>query len=82
MGVEMVEMRPMLLYGKTSDHAMLLIELIASKRGNKPFKLYNSWLRNHTFNEMFKKKWETEIVGSPLFRLFHKIKMVKEGTRS
>lgn len=57
---------PILNYGYTSDHAILLIELVELEKECKPFRFYTSWLSIESFNDMFLSSWETIIMGSPL----------------
>lgn len=41
--------KPTLLHGTTSDHAVLLIELVVVERGKNPFKMYNSYIWEEGF---------------------------------
>lgn len=50
-----LQIHPTLLFGNSSDHASLLMEFFEVKKGSKPFKYYNSWLRQELFNNVFKK---------------------------
>lgn len=71
------QVQPTLLFGNTSDHAAMYLELIVAEHGSKPFKFYNSWTRDHAFNDVFADSWVAAVKGRPLFRLHRKMKMVK-----
>lgn len=73
------QVRPTLLMENSRDHAALFIELLAVERSTKPFKFYNSWLRQASFNRTFIKARSTPIDGSSLFALQQKIKAVDNG---
>lgn len=71
------QMCPHLLFGNTSDHAVIQIDLINVESGCKPFCGFNSWIRILTFNEIFRKAWLTRVEGTPLYWLQQKIRITK-----
>lgn len=81
MGEKMAQIRPRLLHSSIRDHTILYIELLPPIKGNNPFRLFNSWLREWDFNDLYSNVWRTEIEGTPLFRVFRKIKIVREVAR-
>lgn len=72
-------MRPMLIYGTTSDHAGLHIQLTTTEKETTPFKFFNSWLRNDKFNELFAEAWNKIMEGSPIYILQRKIEAVRKA---
>lgn len=68
------QVHPRLLFGNSSDHAVKYIELLASEKGPKPFKFYNSLPWDPNFNDIFISTWVVGIENTPNFRLHQKIK--------
>lgn len=53
---------PLLVFANSSDHAAILLELLPFEKGSKPFKFYNSWLHQSSFNDLFRNAWASVIV--------------------
>lgn len=71
------QIHPSILFGHTSDHAMLKFELTQVKQGIKPFFYYSSWLHMHSFNDLFRESWEVQVIDAPLYNLHYKLRFTK-----
>lgn len=56
----------------------LYVQLVATERGPKPFKFYNSWIRSADFNQLFR---ETRSGHLCIDRLQQKLKWVKNKAK-
>uniref|UniRef100_A0A2N9FNM3 Reverse transcriptase domain-containing protein n=1 Tax=Fagus sylvatica TaxID=28930 RepID=A0A2N9FNM3_FAGSY len=66
-----------------SDHSPALISFRNRKNfGPKPFKFFNYWCEHHDFESWIAKAWEGDARGTPMFRLYSKLKATKTKLRS
>lgn len=68
--VEFIEAWPRvrltLVQGTTRDDIVLFLELLAAGKGNKPFKFFNTWLRDDNFNIEFRRAWSTPCIDTSI----------------
>jgi hypothetical protein len=65
-----------------SDHSAALISIgVKHNFGPKPFKFFNHWTDHKDFLSWVEEAWATEIVGSPMYTLARKLKVVKAKLR-
>lgn len=60
---------PQLHHGTPSDHLVMFLELIQLEKGSKLFNFYNTWIKDETFNEFFRRAWNGQVTGTPLYKL-------------
>ncbi|KAK1314810.1 hypothetical protein QJS10_CPA01g01582 [Acorus calamus] len=65
-----------------SDHSALMVhfspEVIS---GHKPFKCFNIWYAHPSFMDVVEFTWQTEVVGTPQYRLAKKLQLVKSALK-
>lgn len=67
----------------TSDHTPLLVDLAKthSSKG-KTFKFFNHWCNYPEFRPLVERIWSTPIMGSPMFKVTQKLKLLKGELRA
>jgi hypothetical protein len=61
-----------------SDHSLVLISLGEKQDyGPKPFKFFNIWSEHQNFLAWIEEAWAIEVAGSPMFKLYSRLKAVK-----
>ncbi|KAK9689228.1 hypothetical protein RND81_09G044700 [Saponaria officinalis] len=68
-----------ILSSGTSDHAPLLVNMGVSFAVPKAFKFLNSWTAHTDFLTVVSAAWSTTVSGTPMYRLFAKLKFVKHA---
>ncbi|KAK9733187.1 hypothetical protein RND81_04G049800 [Saponaria officinalis] len=63
----------------TSDHSPLLVRLGVQASSPKSFQFLNCWIDNVQFLELVSSAWDVLVRGTPVFRLFAKLKKVKHS---
>lgn len=64
------------------DHTPVVIQFDkAVVIGKKPFKFYDMWASHHSFDEIVAKAWQRPVVGTPMFKLVQKLKMLKSDLK-
>jgi len=62
-----------------SDHSPALVTIAKLvSYGPKPFKFFNFWADHRNFLDWIKEGWRVEVTGFSMFRLYAKLKSVKE----
>lgn len=69
-------------FGTSSDHSVLIIDLIEFEGSQKPFQFYSNWVRWTNFIDLFDKYWGMENHDTPMFRLQQKTKVGQNSSRS
>lgn len=59
------------------DHTPLLLCVYPNNNLEKPFRFHNMWCHHPKFLAIVSKECNTHIQGCRMFRVFHKMKMVK-----
>lgn len=64
--------------GGVSDHSPLVISIAENRRkGNRPFKFFNYWMKDHSFGSITSNSWNQACTGSAMFQVSAKLKMLK-----
>lgn len=62
-----------------SDHTPMVLSLYDNNnRGPMPFKFFNYWVYEKDFNKIVENVWNTQVFGNPMFKLVHKLKILKQ----
>lgn len=63
-----------------SDHSPILMKWsIEDNRRKSLFRFFNYWCKEEGFLEVVQQAWNTDVVGSPMFRVVTKLKRVKKA---
>ena len=61
------------------DHSPMLLSVFVDRRdGNIPFKYYKMWSQAPDFQNKIKECWDSRIIGTSMFIVVQKLKMVKQ----
>lgn len=55
--------------GTSSDHASMDVTISEVEKGNKPFKIFYSWMESPHFITLSRQRLATRICGNGMFRL-------------
>ncbi|XP_074289244.1 uncharacterized protein LOC141614397 [Silene latifolia] len=64
---------------KLSDHSPVVVQVKEDIKIGKRFSFLNSWIHHPKYGNIVKEAWNSHVVGSPIFRLFAKLKRVKHA---
>ena len=60
---------------KSSDHSPIMLDLSpSSSRKCRRFKFQERWCLLEEARQVILEAWNVEVIGSPMFKLFHKLK--------
>lgn len=66
----------------TSDHSCIEVTLDNHMPSRpKPFKFFNSWTKHQDYHSVTDEVWRTKVIGSPMFIVSKKLKLVKEALK-
>ncbi|XP_074301215.1 uncharacterized protein LOC141632574 [Silene latifolia] len=69
--------------GGTFDHCPCIVSCGEScKRRKSSFKFFNMWARVEEFGELVKEHWQMQIIGTPMYIMARKLKLLKPCLRS
>lgn len=60
-----------------SDHSSMVIRILSPQSSNKPFKFFNFWTSHPKFLDLVAQAWDADIVGSPMFSICRKLRILK-----
>ncbi|KAJ6300776.1 hypothetical protein OIU76_021549 [Salix suchowensis] len=64
-------------HGAFSDHSPTMVRLDHKDKGRRSFKLFNMWTSHVDFLNTVSESWHLDVVGSPMFSLCRKFKVLK-----
>ncbi|KAK9698308.1 hypothetical protein RND81_08G095200 [Saponaria officinalis] len=66
-----------------SDHSSIVVTVSASnERGPQQFHFLNCWVEDDHFLPLVADVWKTKMAGCPMFKMFARLKLVKNSLRS
>ncbi|KAF8037236.1 hypothetical protein BT93_B0217 [Corymbia citriodora subsp. variegata] len=60
-----------------SDHTPMIVKIANPAFGRKPFKFFNFWMEHPNFRPLLNRAWSISTVGTPMYRLYSRLKAVK-----
>ncbi|XP_030473888.2 uncharacterized protein LOC115691407 [Syzygium oleosum] len=60
-----------------SDHSPMVIKILSPHSSKKPFKFFNFWTTHPKFLELVKQAWDTHIIGTPMYIICCKLRVLK-----
>ncbi|KAF7848459.1 hypothetical protein BT93_L1932 [Corymbia citriodora subsp. variegata] len=60
-----------------SDHTPMVVRILAPNPRRSPFKFFNMWMNHPDFSIIVSQVWQTQIRGSPMFKLYGRLKLLK-----
>lgn len=64
-----------------SDHFPIVLQNKVLDFGSKPFKVFNSWLKQDNIKHVIYVAWSTNVFGKPDYKLKQKLKQLKQDLR-
>ncbi|XP_056685776.1 uncharacterized protein [Spinacia oleracea] len=66
-----------------SDHSPLLLDCkVVRQRGSRPFKFFNYMAEHPKFHQIVQEGWGSVVNGTPMFQVWHKLKVIKQGLKT
>lgn len=66
-----------------SDHSPLLLDCnVVGQKGSRPLKFCNYMDDHSGFHQVFQEGWNTVVLGTVIFQVWQKLKVVKQGLKS
>ncbi|KAF8023889.1 hypothetical protein BT93_F1165 [Corymbia citriodora subsp. variegata] len=60
-----------------SDHSPMVVRILAPNPRRSPFKFFNMWMTHPDFSMIVSQVWHTHLRGSPMFKLYGRLKLLK-----
>ncbi|KAF8006111.1 hypothetical protein BT93_K0422 [Corymbia citriodora subsp. variegata] len=60
-----------------SDHTPMVVRILAPNPRRSPFKFFNMWMNHPDFSMIVSQVWQTHLRGSPTFKLYGRLKLLK-----
>ncbi|KAF8029778.1 hypothetical protein BT93_E2262 [Corymbia citriodora subsp. variegata] len=60
-----------------SDHSPMVVRILAPASRRTPFKFFNFWLTHPEFSSLVDQAWGVHVTGSPMFKLYTRLKILK-----
>ncbi|KAF8012225.1 hypothetical protein BT93_I0377 [Corymbia citriodora subsp. variegata] len=65
-----------------SDHTPMVVRILAPVSRRTPFKFFNFWLTHPEFPTIVAQVWEVHVTGTPMFKLYARLKILKARLKS
>ncbi|KAF7848333.1 hypothetical protein BT93_L2086 [Corymbia citriodora subsp. variegata] len=65
-----------------SDHTPMVVRILVPGSRRIPFKFFNMWMSHPDFSALVTQSWESQVSGSPMYKLYARLKLLKGRLKS